>query len=952
MPANTSDIPVPSIEADSQSETSSQLPTPGSSLNRIRAPSVSVTPPPSSSSTQPSRRNSRNSNGGVNGSSSNQSRSQSIGITSGLQNIRLSSPNGVSNLSDLAEAVDNVARGSDSRSVSLEPGEQRDSPGFDTPRQRRRSRRSSSRLDRSPHDVSTEVLPEDAFHSSAFQQALRDAKQLMSDMESVLGSSALHNNPGSTIRRLLNEAGELAGFQLPSTRTVGFVGDSGVGKSSLLNSLLDMRGLARTSNSGEACTCVVTEYHYHNRESLNIEVNLFSMDELREQLTGMLQSYRHFHLHRSEMEDVERRDFEAKANLARDTFRAMFRGQLDDEVFLVSQTEDDALETLTRWAAASRPSGISTSHSGLSPDACSTALMQLSSEPPQRDRPATWPFIRVIKVFLNAHILSKGLVLVDLPGTLLMTTEEMCETNLGLPGLRDLNSARRIITERYLLECNEIFAICNIGRAVTDEGVHHVLELARRARLSNVGIVCTRSDDIQAEEAIRDWRGNMAATIKRHMDALVTDDRDQHDIQEELDDYGTDEDLLEDEREVQRDLFRRMENVRSRRRTHNLDLQTYLVRTRNTFVTRELRAKYNQRAADNEIKIFCVSNKFYWDHREEPRNISRPFLDLSGIIELRKHCVSIVANTQRRIATRYMKDEIPAFLAQVDLWVQSGARTASEERREAICRTLDKIERRLRREINSNTGAINRIARYLKDDFTNHIYGRRRISRWSRSAREAGSEWSGWHHSSYAAFCRNFGDYCTPVAGEHNWNEEAISEMAEDLEDPWQELCSSLQQRQVDLTNFAETVTNNAIERLEADLDNDFDTTAPLVQVLVTRQGLFLDALEQAYDKLETDLDDARRKGIINSKLADEDLFKTLMRTVRDRFRAHSHSIQERAQTAATAYLDIVEGAFDLVRNENVARESEQDPEFRNRVDDLTRAGMERMQRIQVAVNA
>lgn len=77
---------------------------------------------------------------------------------------------------------------------------------------------------------------------------------------------------------------------------------------------------------------------------------------------------------------------------------------------------------------------------------------------------------------MNAHILSRGLILVD------------------LPGLRDLNSARRIITERYLLECNEIFAICNIGRAATDEGVHQVFDLADRARLSNVGIVCTRSD--------------------------------------------------------------------------------------------------------------------------------------------------------------------------------------------------------------------------------------------------------------------------------------------------------------------------------------------------------------------------------------------------------------------------------------------------------------------------
>lgn len=61
-------------------------------------------------------------------------------------------------------------------------------------------------------------------------------------------------------------------------------------------------------------------------------------------------------------------------------------------------------------------------------------------------------------------------------------------------GLRDLNSARLKITERYLLCCDEIFAVCNIGRATTDLGVKEVFELARRASLSKIGIVCTRSD--------------------------------------------------------------------------------------------------------------------------------------------------------------------------------------------------------------------------------------------------------------------------------------------------------------------------------------------------------------------------------------------------------------------------------------------------------------------------
>lgn len=146
----------------------------------------------------------------------------------------------------------------------------------------------------------------------------------------------------------------------------------------------------------------MTEFHYHNRDTLDIEVNLFTMDELRDQLTAMLQSYRHYHLHSDEMVDAaERLDKEDSANLARDTFRSMFRGQLTDEGFLINRPEQDVLETLFQWAARARPSVFITKQSGLSQDACSKALMELASEPPSRNQPAQWPYIRSTKFVIH-----------------------------------------------------------------------------------------------------------------------------------------------------------------------------------------------------------------------------------------------------------------------------------------------------------------------------------------------------------------------------------------------------------------------------------------------------------------------------------------------------------------------------------------------------------------------
>ncbi|KAF5628695.1 hypothetical protein F25303_10328 [Fusarium sp. NRRL 25303] len=843
MPPIDADTPLPSTEGIT--ETNSSPPS-----NRHRTPSVSLTPP-----------------GGT--------REETHGLASAIHNIRLSDTNG---------------------HASLSPEPRRSRNG--TPRRRRSSTGAVQQ-----HDVADEELPDDAFHSPEFQGAFRDAKQLMSNVQSVLGSSNIHEASESTMRKLHEEAGKLAAFEYPATRTVGFVGDSGVGKSSLLNSLLDTKGLARTSNNGEACTCVVTEYRYHNLDTLDIGVNLFSMEELGDQLGRLLQVYRTFELHQDEITDAaERQDMEANAKVAKDTFRAMFRGRLTDEAFLIRETYENVLKRLTSWVSDARPP--LRTWTGLSPQACSDVLMELSSEPASRDSPATWPYIRSIKVFLNAHILSRGLILVD------------------LPGLRDLNSARRNITERYLLECNEIFAICNIGRAATDEGVHQVFDLADRARLSNVGIVCTRSDDIDPEESIRDWPGRRARHIEQLLEHIEATTKEIAELQAEIEDFGA-SDLSEQERQEFAECLEEQRQASTRKQNYEFELKSYLITNRNQIITDSLNTTYAGRVTPS--RVFCVSNTIYWQNRTARKSEAKRHLDLSGILQVRKHCISIVANSQRRIATRYMKDQIPALLADIELWVQSGARTASEERREALCQTLDSVERRLRKDFTSR--AFSRLARGYNEDFAEYVW-----------------------NSSYSAFCRNFGDYCTPAIGSRNWNEEAMDDMFTDLEGPWEEMSGALQERQSSMLENADEFADLAIEKLE-----EHDSVDSLTRALENRQSIFLAAIETVNEDFDNNLrcndefgrgSDARRKAIIRGALSDEDLFNKLMRTLKDSFQANSEATQVKIQEATVEYLRVIEQRFDLVRSENAARESEQDPDFRLRVEQIARAGRETMQRV------
>lgn len=108
-----------------------------------------------------------------------------------------------------------------------------------------RRRRSGSGINRTKHEVESEDPPRALFYAPRTQQALSNAKAAVQRMVEVLSSSNLHLEGGSSVEGLHQQAMKLNSFQLPSERIVGLVGDSGVGKSSLINSLLDKLDLAR-----------------------------------------------------------------------------------------------------------------------------------------------------------------------------------------------------------------------------------------------------------------------------------------------------------------------------------------------------------------------------------------------------------------------------------------------------------------------------------------------------------------------------------------------------------------------------------------------------------------------------------------------------------------------------------------------------------------------------------
>jgi hypothetical protein len=420
----------------------------------------------------------------------------------------------------------------------------------------------------------------------------------------------------------------------------------------------------------------VTEFHFHDKENFIIHVDYFSSEALKTQFEELLKAYRDDQSLLGDMrtgdEDakVYRDTLTRKASLALATFKTSFGDWLGKESSLLSTVPfDRAIEKMIK-----RVSQLLPSQAGPEPfstiEACSIRLRELVSEPniANADSPTYWPFIRKVRVYLKAHILSKGLIIAD------------------LPGLRDLNSARKAITERYVLECHQIFIVADISRAITDESIKDVFELASSAKLNKVDIVCTMADNIELDEIMSvDWPAEKD-NIERLQQRISCNKPEIEEFERIFLSCPSDFTGAEFEDHV---------NLKKSNDSDNFDLLRIVIGLRNDKVKSGLRKAYQYHPLAANLNVFCVGNKMYQENREKPAAIALPYLDLSGILNLRRYCIGIVAQSRLHAIRQFIKDALPALIGSVGLWVESGSGNATTESKEPILAAVSHIQQKL-----------------------------------------------------------------------------------------------------------------------------------------------------------------------------------------------------------------------------------------------------------------
>ncbi|KAL5050864.1 hypothetical protein BDW71DRAFT_107560 [Aspergillus fruticulosus] len=684
------------------------------------------------------------------------------------------------------------------------------------------------------YNVREEELPRAPIYDIRLQNALRNVRGHISDLAQFMGERELAQDPTSGIHDLYEQLLRASRFAYPMTRTVGFIGDSGMGKSSVINSILDENGLARSGGDGAACTTVVTEFRNVDEEYPNnytVKADFMDNSEIRELFEELLSNVRRYYTdaYREVTEVEEQQSIRTAATKAWDTFRSLFPNQPELDLDFLSRDGEDAAEsivsTLVEWAIArldNQPGGrdrLEEPRVASHADECMDLLDSLTTDHSGGGGTALWPFVKLIRVYLRSPILRTGLVLAD------------------LPGFRDLNYARVRATERYLRHsCDEVFVVSTITRCTTDQSIGDIIR--RCVQDQPIRIVCTRSEDVDARETGRTAPATEAAQI-RNLDDRIRD---------------LDQRIRNTRSRRRRSTGRRSQNLAAeeaslndRKEAAELELKQFLITRRNQRVTNSLTRAWGDRA-----RVFCVSNTLYSDHRAQEPDQADAYLELSGIRDLRRYCQSVPADAQLRATEAFLQIQVPALLGSISVWAAAGSDTVTHTRAEVLRGVLSEAEQVLQRRITSRTSDIRLLQSSLERQFRDSITQTIRNSRndWRDHAVAASRCWATWHHTTYAAWCRNNGTYQTPKQPYRCWNEEVLGLGSTQLSAGWDTILDILEEQKDEIDEEISRLFHGICDSIDEHHDIAPDTMRHLLPNLATRQRCITHAIHNALDDL------------------------------------------------------------------------------------------------------
>ncbi|KAK1756044.1 hypothetical protein QBC47DRAFT_298399 [Echria macrotheca] len=313
------------------------------------------------------------------------------------------------------------------------------------------------------------------------------ALKILNDVESVLVKAS---HIPAAFSSLLQPIKGLREMTLPRRTFIGVVGNTGAGKSSVINAVLDEESIVPT-NCMRACTAVITEISYNtaieDNKTYRAEIHFISRDDWLKELRIIFND-----LEATDQFDFESTTRDSEAGIAYSKLQAVYPQLSKRDIKSGNVTPESLIEN---EATASVLNSVIEVASKSSKDLLEKIETYIDSGEKvmngQERATEYWPLVKVVKIFIKASVLESGLVLVD------------------LPGVHDSNAARAAVAAKYMEQCTGLWIVAPITRAVDDKTARDIMSgtLGKQLQLdgghNTVSFICSKTDDISITEMLK-----------------------------------------------------------------------------------------------------------------------------------------------------------------------------------------------------------------------------------------------------------------------------------------------------------------------------------------------------------------------------------------------------------------------------------------------------------------
>lgn len=325
------------------------------------------------------------------------------------------------------------------------------------------------------------------------EAAVVSGVRVLNDMQKPLESLTGSADAQSWLEQI-QRVRELA---IKTKTVVGVVGNTGAGKSSFINAMLDEERLVPT-NCMRACTAVVTELSYNESNNehsrYRAEIEFIRPEDWQKELDILFADV--FDEDGKIARDASNPD--TQAGIAYAKIRAVYNKYTKDDLAvaivrsLMQVKQVRAVLGTTKRLNSADPSEFYRRLQGYV-DSKEKGTEQKDKNGNKITNPKRefecWPLIKCVKIYTKADALSTGAVIVD------------------LPGVHDSNAARAAVAESYMKQCTGLWIVAPINRAVDDKAAKTLLgntfkrQLKYDGTYSAVTFICSKTDDISKTEA-------------------------------------------------------------------------------------------------------------------------------------------------------------------------------------------------------------------------------------------------------------------------------------------------------------------------------------------------------------------------------------------------------------------------------------------------------------------